>query len=121
MSILSFLDLLSLKELHPLSLSGGQKQRVAIAGAIASGRDVIIFDEPTSGLDHRHMNEVSDNLMQLNHQGKTLFIISHDLELIFECCTHVLHFEAGKIIDNYPLNREGEKKIKEFFASGVSV
>ena len=43
---------------HPMSLSGGQKQRVAIASAIASDKQVIVFDEPTSGLDYRHMKKV---------------------------------------------------------------
>ncbi len=116
-SILASLDLLPLKDLHPMSLSGGQKQRVAIASAIASQKEIIIFDEPTSGLDVRHMREVSCNLKQLQQMGKTLFIISHDLELILECCTHVLHLEEGKVIAKYPLDDSGEKKIVSFFTS----
>lgn len=63
------------------------------------------------------MKEVSDNLLQLNHREKTLFIISLNLELILECCTHVLHFEAGKFIDNYSPNPDGENKIKACFLS----
>ena len=114
--ILSGLDLLPEKELHPLSLSGGQKQRVAIASAVASKRDIIIFDEPTSGLDLRHMKEVAQNFISLNRQGHTLFIITHDLELILECCTHVLHFENGRVIENYTVDRTGEDKLKHFFA-----
>ncbi len=117
--ILDSLDLLSVKELHPMSLSGGQKQRVAIASAVASDKDILLFDEPTSGLDLRHMHEVSENLKKLNHQGKTLFIITHDLELILECCNHVLHIEKGKVINNYSLNHEGEKQLKEFFHNEV--
>lgn len=114
-NILSSLDLLAMKDLHPMSLSGGQKQRVAIASAIASKKEIIIFDEPTSGLDLRHMKEVANNLKRLQQMRKTLFIISHDLELIFESCTHVLHFEEGKVIANYPLDDRGERKIKSFF------
>ncbi|AOT72020.1 ABC transporter ATP-binding protein [Geosporobacter ferrireducens] len=114
-SILNSLDLLPLKDLHPMSLSGGQKQRVAIASAIASEKEIILFDEPTSGLDLRHMREVAHNLEQLQQMGKTLFVISHDLELILASCTHVLHFEKGSVIDNYPLNDKGEKKLLSFF------
>ena len=115
--ILDSLDLLAMKELHPMSLSGGQKQRVAIADAVAGGRDMIVFDEPTSGLDLRHMKEVSKNLKQLNGQGKSLFVITHDLEFIMECCTHILHLENGKVIGNYPLDIEGCKRLKSFFGS----
>ncbi|KUO74123.1 MAG: ABC transporter [Clostridia bacterium BRH_c25] len=114
-SILSSLDLLPMKDLHPMSLSGGQKQRVAIASAVASEKEIILFDEPTSGLDLRHMREVSDSLKQLQQMGKTLFIISHDLELILGSCTHVLHFEKGSVIDSYPLDDIGENKIMSFF------
>ncbi len=113
--ILESLDLLPLKELHPMSLSGGQKQRVAIAGAVGSEREIIIFDEPTSGLDIYHMKEVALNIERLKMQGKTIFVITHDLELVMECCTHVLHFENGKVIGNYPLNSEGCKKLRSFF------
>lgn len=102
-TILESLDLLHLKELHPMSLSGGQKQRVAIAGAIASEREIIIFDEPTSGLDLRHMKEVAKNLRKLVDMGKTLFVITHDPEFILSCCTHLLRLEKGKVIVNEPL------------------
>ncbi len=84
--ILDSLDLLPLKERHPMSLSGGQKQRVAIASAIASKRSVLFFDEPTSGLDYKHMLEVAQVLRQLQQSGKTIYVITHDLELILACC-----------------------------------
>jgi energy-coupling factor transport system ATP-binding protein len=115
--ILDSLDLLPMKDLHPMSLSGGQKQRVAIASAITSDSEIIIFDEPTSGLDLRHMKEVSKNLKQLCGHGRSLFIITHDLELIIECCTHILHLNEGKVIGNYPLDNEGCERLKSFFGS----
>lgn len=49
--ILRNLNLIQLKDAHPMALSGGEKQRVAIASAIASKKEILIFDEPTSGLD----------------------------------------------------------------------
>ena len=54
-----------------MSLSGGQKQRVAVASAMASLRDYIIFDEPTSGLDYFHMQQVADCIKNLQKKGKT--------------------------------------------------
>ena len=64
--ILASMDLLPFRELHPLALSGGQKQRVAVASALASQKDLLIFDEPTSGLDRQHMLEVAENLRRLS-------------------------------------------------------
>jgi energy-coupling factor transport system ATP-binding protein len=113
--ILESLDLFALKDIHPVSLSGGQKQRVAIASALASLRDMIIFDEPTSGLDLRHMNGVAENLRKLCRMGKTLIVITHDPELILACCTYMLHLEKGRIIDNYPLDKIGQRRMKDYF------
>ncbi len=113
--ILDSLDLLALKEAHPLSLSGGQKQRVAIAGAVASGKEILIFDEPTSGLDLRHMREVAEIINRLIQTGRTVLIISHDLEFIMESCSHVLHINDGKMEDYYLLDEAGAEKLKETF------
>lgn len=113
--ILEELDLLALKNAHPMSLSGGQKQRVAIASAIASQREIMIFDEPTSGLDLNHMIEVSSNLKQLSAKGKTLFVITHDPEFILSCCTHFLLLENGKLLRNEPLDEEGIQHLLQFF------
>lgn len=97
MEILDSLDLISVKDVHPLSLSGGQKQRVAIAGALASKRDVVVFDEPTSGLDLRHMKEVAQNLQRLSQRGVTQFVVTHDRELVAACCDWLLVFEEGRV------------------------
>ncbi len=100
-----------------MSLSGGQKQRVAIASAIASGRSVLFFDEPTSGLDYKHMKEVAKVLRQMQERGITVYVITHDLELILDCCTDVIHFENGAIREQYPVDAEGLSKIRAYFIS----
>ncbi|MCR5391324.1 MAG: ABC transporter ATP-binding protein [Lachnospiraceae bacterium] len=96
LEILSSLDLKEYADKHPLSLSGGQKQRVAVASAIASGRNIILFDEPTSGLDYSHMLQVSELLKKLRDKGKTLIIVTHDIELIKYACTVVIPFAGLK-------------------------
>lgn len=106
--ILEKLDLLTFKDVHPMSLSGGQKQRVAIACAIASERDIIIFDEPTSGLDLLHMKEVAQNIKYLINKGKTVFIVTHDPEFINLCCTHIIHLKNGQVCDYYALAENKE-------------
>lgn len=113
--ILDQLDLLSLKERHPMSLLGGQKQRVAIASAIASKRSVLFFDEPTSGLDYKHMREVAQVLRKLQENGITIYVITHDLELILDCCTDILHLENGAVAEQYPVDEKGLEKIRAYF------
>ena len=67
---------------NPYELSGGEKQRVAVATAIASERSVLLFDEPTSGLDYRHMLQVARLFEKLRNHGKTILVVTHDLEFI---------------------------------------
>ena len=95
--ILSALDLLVYKDRHPMSLSGGQKQRVAISGAIASHKEIIVYDEPTSGLDYRHMKEVSACIKKLSEMGKTQMIITHDPELVANCCDYLVFMNNGTV------------------------
>ena len=103
-----------------MSLSGGQKQRVAIASVIASKRSILFFDEPTSGLDYRHMKEVANVLRQVRDAGNTVYVITHDLELILDCCTDIIHLEDGSIIDQYGMDEDGLRKIREYFIKGGS-
>ena len=119
--ILNRLDLLAFKDRHPMSLSGGQKQRVAIASAIASKRSILFFDEPTSGLDYKHMKEVANVLRQVRDTGITVYVITHDLELILDCCTDIVHFENGSIIDQFQMDEAGLEKNRNYFIKGGSV
>ena len=108
-------DLEELKDRHPMSLSGGQKQRVAVASAVASDREFIAFDEPTSGLDYRHMKQVAEYIKKLQKMDKTIFIITHDLELIYSCCNYVIHIEDGKVKEQYYINEENREKLNAFY------
>ena len=113
--ILAELDLIGFKDRHPMSLSGGQKQRVAIASAIASKRSILFFDEPTSGLDYKHMKEVALCLKQLKELGKSVFVITHDVELIYHCCTYVVHIEAGKVTNQYAIDKSTHTFLRDYF------
>ena len=115
-SIMESLHISEFRDAHPMSLSGGQKQRVAIASAIASDKQVIVFDEPTSGLDYRHMKKVAENLRELSSLGKTLFIVTHDPELIAECCNYFVFIENGKVLWSDGWNRISRERLQKFFA-----
>lgn len=115
-SILREMDLLEYRDCHPMALSGGQKQRVAIASAIASQRQMILFDEPTSGLDLFHMRQVAESISELADAGKTIAVVTHDPEFILRCCNYVIHLEAGRLKESYPLKTEQDKRhLLDFF------
>lgn len=96
---------------HPASLSGGQKQRVAIASAVCAGKEILFYDEPTSGLDRGGMERFAAILRRMQ-DTVTSVIITHDPELILQCCTHILHVENGRILGFYPLNDEGAARMR---------
>ena len=114
--ILKEFDLYDYRKQHPMSLSGGQKQRVAVASAMASLRNYIIFDEPTSGLDYFHMQQVADCIKNLQEKGKSIFLITHDIELIYSCCNYVLQVENGTVKDMYQMNEKNESRLRSFFS-----
>lgn len=93
-SLLAKLDLEGFEDKHPMTLSGGQKQRLAVACALASDREILLFDEPTSGLDYRHMRETAKLLEELRDEGKTIIVATHDAELIQAVCERKINFDS---------------------------
>lgn len=81
----------------PNQMSGGQQQRVAIARAIAAKPPVILADEPTGNLDTRSGKVIMDILFDLNKNGKTVILITHDPE-IARLAPRVIHVSDGKIL-----------------------
>lgn len=79
-------------------LSGGEKKRVAIAGVLAMDPDVLVFDEPTSGLDPSGSEDIIELLEELNHQGKTVVISTHDIELAYPWADRAILLLNGKIL-----------------------
>ena len=115
LDILEALNLSEFKEVHPMALSGGQKQRLAVASAIAADKEFLIFDEPTSGLDYAHMLEVAGSITRLARAGKTVFIISHDPELITSCCNYLIFMDSGKLVWSGGWSEAIMEKVQAFF------
>jgi len=82
----------------PHHLSGGEKKRVAIAGVLAMDPDVLVFDEPTSGLDPSGSEDLMELLDELNHDGKTIVISTHDVELAYPWADRAILLLDGQII-----------------------
>ncbi|MGG1514993.1 ABC transporter ATP-binding protein [Paenibacillus oryzisoli] len=93
----------------PSELSGGQQQRVAIARALAISPSLILADEPTGALDSRTGEEVLELILQLNAQGNTIVLITHDHH-IADNAKRVVALRDGVIIDDY---RNSEKRRQE--------
>lgn len=79
-------------------LSGGEKQRVAIARAIVNSPDIILADEPTGALDVENKNVIIDLLLSMNDAGKTIIMVTHDMELTERFKTHYKFDKTGKIV-----------------------
>ncbi len=82
---------------YPSQLSGGQQQRVAIARALVTDPELILADEPTGNLDQESTDEIMQLFHQLNRSGRTIVLITHDLELAARCSS-VLRIEGGRLV-----------------------
>ena len=84
-------------EFYPSALSGGQQQRVGIARALAVNPDVILFDEPTSALDPEWVSEVLASIKNVAREGRTMIIVTHEINFARQVATRVLFMEGGSI------------------------
>lgn len=87
---------------YPVHLSGGQQQRVSIARALAMEPDVLLFDEPTSALDPELVGEVLRIMQKLAEEGKTMVVVTHEMEFARHVSSHVIFLHQGKIEEEGP-------------------
>ena len=110
-AVLDKVGLRNKEKAWPLMLSGGEQQRVGIARAIVGMPPILLADEPTGNLDPQLSKELFNLFRQLNAQGVTVMIASHDLTLIRSMSQRVLVLSAGRLIDDIPavISRGWEK------------
>jgi ABC-type polar amino acid transport system ATPase subunit len=105
---------------HPARLSGGQKQRVAIARALSMEPQVLLFDEPTSALDPTLIGEVLVVMEELAHEGRTMIVVTHEMDFAREAADRVYFIDAGEFIEAGPtedvLNNPRDPRTQEFLA-----
>ena len=85
---------------RPSELSGGQQQRVAVARAIATNPAIVLADEPTGNLDTTATAEVMGIFAQLNAEGRTVILITHEPE-VAACAKRVIRLRDGEVIDDH--------------------
>jgi len=86
------------ENISPLLLSGGEKKRVTIASVLVYNPKIIIFDEPTIGLDFFQKVNLKNIINMLKENKKTIIVVSHDVDFIFDLCERVIVMANGKII-----------------------
>lgn len=95
---LNLLDLTQYKNTSPFMLSGGERKRVALASVLAWDPDILVLDEPTIGQDSHQKERLRQFIFQLNQQGKTVVMVTHDIEFVAECEPRVILMANGNIV-----------------------
>lgn len=109
-SSLEAVDMLKLIDKPPFLLSMGEKERLAIASLLSMEPSVLILDEPTTGQDYTTCSKIIKIAKKLKEQGKTIVLISHDMEVIAECSDRVFLMQNGRIVKS----GEPEKVFSDF-------
>jgi polar amino acid transport system ATP-binding protein len=89
-------------EHYPEQLSGGQQQRAAIARALAMSPKVMLYDEPTSALDPTLVNEVLRVMKQLDQEGMTQIVVTHEMRFARDVADRIVFIEHGRIVEMGP-------------------
>lgn len=107
LELLKRVGLLDKADSYPRQLSGGQKQRVAIVRALCVEPEILLFDEVTAALDPEMVREVLDVMLDLAKQGRTMIIVTHEMQFAKAVADRVIFLDGGHIVE--------EGKPKDFF------
>ncbi|SCX15422.1 polar amino acid transport system ATP-binding protein [Lachnospiraceae bacterium YSD2013] len=99
LALLERVGLLSKKDNYPRQLSGGQKQRVAIVRALIMQPKVLLLDEITAALDPEMVHEVLDVVLSLAKEGRTMLIVTHEMQFARAVADRVIFIDGGKIVE----------------------
>lgn len=102
MTLLERVGLKDKAQSYPRELSGGQKQRVAIVRALCMHPEMLLFDEVTAALDPEMVREVLDVILQLAAQGRTMLIVTHEMQFARAIADRVIFLDGGKILEDAP-------------------
>lgn len=98
-----FIDVVGLSEKSssfPNELSGGEQQRVAFARALVNNPQIVIADEPTGNVDEELSGEIMDLLLKINKLGKTVIVVTHDMNIVKSFNKRVIRMENGNIVSD---------------------
>jgi energy-coupling factor transport system ATP-binding protein len=96
--VLDFLDLVKYRKASPFILSGGERKRVALASVLAWDPKVVVLDEPTVGQDYRQKERLRQFVLKLNGEGRSVVMVTHDVEFVTDCSPRVIVMSHGRIL-----------------------
>jgi ABC-type sugar transport system ATPase subunit len=113
------IDMPSVK-VNVAELSGGQRQGVAISRALARGRQIFILDEPTAALGVEQQHKVNDLILNLKREGKTVLVISHNLEHVFTVADRLIVLRRGKRVGTRQKTQTTKEEIVGLITGAVA-
>lgn len=99
-SMLSLVGLAAKYKAFPNQLSGGEQQRVAIARALVNNPKILLADEPTGNLDPKNANEIMKLLDEINQEGTTVVVVTHNMEIVKAMNKRVIQIRKGRIVSD---------------------
>ena len=126
-ALLDRVGLLAKKNSYPRELSGGQKQRVAIVRALCMHPEILLFDEVTAALDPEMVREVLDVMLDLAKQGRTMIIVTHEMQFARAIANRVIFLDGGKIVEeavpadffDHPKTKRAQRFLRTFTFDAV--
>ena len=127
-ALLDRVGLLAKKNSYPRELSGGQKQRVAIVRALCMHPEILLFDEVTAVLDPEMVREVLDVMLDLAREGKTMVIVTHEMQFARAIASRVLFLDDGRIVEeaspadffDHPQTERAQRFLRTFTFDAVA-
>jgi len=117
--VLEFVELIQLKDDYAKSLSSGQKKLLELARTLMSDPEMILLDEPGSGVNPTLMRKLIRNIEELREEGRTFFLIEHDMDLIMNLCDRVIVMNKGReLAEGKPDDIKRDERVMEAYLGG---
>lgn len=117
--VLEFVELIRLRNEYAQSLSSGQKKLLELARTLMSDPKMILLDEPGAGVNPTLMRKLIRNIQELREQGKTFFLIEHDMDLIMNLCDRVIVMDKGRhLAEGSPADIKKDERVLEAYLGG---